>query len=262
MATAVWHARNEHGERLLAPSAYYHSGDLGDVIAALPALRAARSRSGRPIHLVLGPWSCPGVPGPREPIRSDRFNFLAPLLRVQPYLDAVFYDRRPPSPDAIDMTCFRRMNAIKNLLSDVQAVQIGLTLPIDYSPWLTVPDRIRAAEVVLIRSHRYRNTLFSWRRVLDGLRGRRCCFLGIGAEWEDFKRHLGPGDDVTRRIVSNALEYAMVIAGCDLVVCNQTFGFWVAAGLGKEMLVEGSRWHTNAALPTEKIKFCYGDEPA
>jgi hypothetical protein len=67
--------------KLMAGNVFFHTGDLGDIIAALPAIRALGGG-----YLILGNRHGRGG---RELMSPERFAVIEPLLSAQPYIAGV-----------------------------------------------------------------------------------------------------------------------------------------------------------------------------
>jgi hypothetical protein len=242
---------------------------LGDIIAACAVLKTLHEATGQRIQLVLGPKTNPSVRciGPRLPIGPERFNFIAPLLRRQPYIEAVFYDSDPPFRDLqsegflvpfLDFSTFRQMAFPPGTtLIAMHAAHVGVGADaVSLSPWIEAePIATETPYSVFIRSPRYRSGGMDWQRYIDAA---RCgVFIGHDGEWSDFAATFRLHDGIRRVVVSDALHAARIIAGAATVCCNQTFGFWVSAALGKRTHVEAATFEDNCNLGLGNITMHY-----
>lgn len=208
-----------------------HSGDLGDVLYALPAFKAMGGG-----HVVL--YRGEDV---REPFTPERAANLARLLETQPYVDGVSFAERRPRRADLDSAAWRATyDGFANLAYD-QARAYGIDPGVCDEPWLSVdPAPVRQGgkiiPVVVCRSHRYRQPDFPWPELADRFRD-RAVVVGSKSEAEEllycygFRRHVE-----TRTL----LDVARVIAGAELVITNQTCAYAIARGLGKRVALE--RW--------------------
>lgn len=225
-------------------AAYYHSGNLGDVIYALAAIRLAGGGK-----LLLGPKQRKTSPA-GNPIKSGAYAMLAPLLDVQPYVTKhAFVERHPGTDAALDLNTFRnswddvelrtrtRINTLVRMHCHILGVDPQFRQNV---PWLTVPHPINTPYFVFHRSARYRDPDYPWAAVLRHFEG-RLLFVGLPEEYREvrdvFKIKLGywqPRD---------FLELASVIAGAKGFVGNQSFPCAIALGLGQRVLQEA--WPTS-----------------
>lgn len=199
---------------------FWHSGDLGDIIAALPTVRA----------LGGGDFIIGHKPnGQRESLRGPRFEALAPLLLAQPYIASVRWG--DPVPGCIDFSDFRHCPHDGMNIAYWQAKYVGAVISME--PWLAVRAPVHGRAVVA-RSPRYHNPEFPWRtllpRLVDPL------FIGFPDEHDAFCKAVGWR--VEHAPTSTLLETARLIAGARVFVGNQSAPFWIAIGLGTPTIQE------------------------
>jgi hypothetical protein len=111
-------------------------------------------------------------------------------------------------------------------------------------PWLSVishqmegptsSGQIRKRNVAFIRSHRYPNRHFPWGLLADRYRDNAVC-IGTASEKQELYRQFGLNVHAPTHTL---LEVAQVIAGCDLVITNQTAGRAIAEALKKPVVME------------------------
>lgn len=224
-----WHVPDKSG------STFWHSGDLGDIIYALPLIKALGG--GR---LVLGPSKVVAPYVTREKMSRKRFDFIRPLLQKQSYLSAVEFSETRPE-DAIDLNEFRlyihgaAFDHNKNArLTSLPLKLMGVPSWIDCFPWLTVERLPKAAPVLFARSSRYHNPKFDWKRIHEKYK-EQAVFVGLKEEYESFVRNVG---EVKYCYVEDALELARHINSAELIVSNQTLALAIAVGLRKQVIVE------------------------
>ncbi|OWK45744.1 TylF/MycF/NovP-related O-methyltransferase [Fimbriiglobus ruber] len=202
---------------------FSHSGDIGDLIAALATVKALGGG-----HLRLFPSSHTGYRMTRE-----RAESLRPLLEAQTYLASVQWAE---GPTGTNLDAWRgRYNSRLNIADMVADCHGAEHFPRE-RPWLTVPRVNRVARVVFHRSNRYLNWNFvpalkrAWRTYhLDAV------FVGSSDEHRDFVLHVGP---VAYYPTRDHLELAEVIAGADLYIGNQSGNWWLAEALKTPALLE------------------------
>jgi len=204
---------------------YVHSGDLGDVIAALPVMRSL----GEGDLVVTEPSAAKQV---RESLKGSRFMAIKPLLESLPYLHSVRWSDKTPSEMTHDFRGFRIAPEYGESLLDWQARYLGVKPCTD--PWLNAfRSPLSIGRNVIARSSRYQNPGFPWHAVLQ--KWRNPLFVGTEDEHNEFCRVFGR---VEYAPTKNLLELAEIINGANLFVGNQSCPFWIAAGLGVPLIQE------------------------
>lgn len=200
---------------------FFHSGDLGDIIACLPAIRAMGGGEIR-----IGPAHDTGQ---REDMTEARFRVIAPLLEVQPYINSVTFGPRQESD--FDFSQFRRKSSWKGTpenLAEWQGRFAGVE--IEQTPWLTVPYTNEAeGRFIMARTNRQRNPVFPWVAIAKRCR-ERALFIGNAQEHHDMVRLTGVRLEF--RPTANLLHAAQLIRGATRGFYNSSAPFWIALGLG------------------------------
>lgn len=199
---------------------FFHTGDIGDVIACLPSIRAL---GGGELTIGYKPS------GQRESLHGGRFESLVPLLLAQDYITGVRWG--PCVHGSLDFSRFRETPDDGMNLALHQAAYAGVEVSMD--PWLKVRP-IQHGRPVIARSARYHNYDFPWRDVLGRLKDP--LFVGLPSEHQAFCAATGSQPEY--RPCANLLELARVIAGGSVFVGNQSAPFWIAGGLGGRVLQE------------------------
>lgn len=228
---------------------FYHSGDLGDIIYSLPTVKALGGGA-----MYLGPDGCKAMM-PREPMTMERFNLIAPLLRVQPYVDSCEYRMKATGVDYnLNQFKYEILNGYEKQpganLARAFLKSFNLPLDLDLKPWLTVDSENEAFPVVIARSPRF-HASFGWKRILETYRG-MIGFVGLKSEHEEFCKEFG---DVPYCQTQDLLELAQVIAGSRLFVGNQSSPFSIAVGLGKRSILEMSSMTPNTIFRRAEITY-------
>lgn len=205
---------------------YGSSGDLGDIIASLAVVKAM----GRGHYAIFD-----RAGSNRESMKGARYEALKPLLEFQRYIFNVDWWNDPSSARADhDFSTFRHDHKQGEDLASWQARHLGVT--IDHSPWLTAFRSPKSlGRVVIARSFRYQNLEFPWKRFVAKYR-KEVLFVGLPDEHRSFQ--VSNGCIVEYCPTANLLELAEVIAGADLFIGNQSAPFWIAAGLGVNLIQE------------------------
>lgn len=210
---------------------FHHVGDLGDIVAALPAIKAM----GGGCLLVSYRHN-----GQRESLAGARFEALVPLLLAQPYISGVRW--APPPEGCIDFANFRSMPDHGRNLARWQADYVNVDID-PAIPWLTVKPEPHGRPV-LARSPRYHNPDFPWREIVGKLVNP--LFVGLPAEHAAFCRFIGR--DIEHQPTRTMLDMARIIAGASIFVGNQSSPWWTAAGLGVKCVQETHPIITNSVI--------------
>lgn len=204
---------------------YGHSGDLGDIIASLPAVRA----------LGGGHYGIGYRPGPghgRESMEGKRFDAIRPLLEDQPYIRGVKWIGQNFSNITHDFSTWRRIWVKHESLLQAQARYVGVKA--SEEPWLTAtPNEKYRGVTVIARSARYHERSFPWPQMME--ENPDAVFVGLPAEHAAFQHRYGIIEYVE---TADLLEMAEIMAAAKRVISNQTAAFWVAIGLGLPEVIQ------------------------
>lgn len=198
-----------------------HAGDIGDVIYALPTIRAAGG--GR---LVL--YDHPGRTA--HGMTADKVDRLRPLLERQPYIESVeFSEVIQDHP----LNGFRDHGA-HGVLTDMHLATHGFDWRHRIAPWIEVDEPLRACPVLIHRSPRYHNPNFPWADVLHQYHG-SIGFCGVASEHELFCKDFGW---VPLVHLPDFMSLARAIAGCDLFIGNQSSPLAIAHAMKHRVIME------------------------
>ena len=220
---------------------FYHSGDFGDIIYALPTIRALGGGS-----LLLGPDRQYKT---RLNLSEKDVALIAPLLLAQPYLSSVRYCPEPPylkDNSIINLNRFRnylqqerehfRTRPKMLSLAEAHLVSFGLSPQECQTKWLHLPSNstLKSPPVLMHRSNRWNNPKFPWPKVVSKYR-ENAAFVGLPEEHENFSRAYG---EIKYLPVQDFLELAQLIDSCKLFIGNQSLPYAIAEGLKKSALLE------------------------
>ncbi|WP_020469326.1 glycosyltransferase family protein [Zavarzinella formosa] len=202
---------------------FSHSGDIGDLIAALPTMKALGG--GR---LNLFPSRHTG-----HRMTPERAASLKPLLEIQPYVSSVQWSEGPVGTNLDKWRSHYKTNLN---LADMVSECHGVPHYPRENPWLEVDRPDKVARVVMGRSPRYHNWNFVavWKSAWEKYR-LDAVFVGSPEEHADFCLQVGP---LPYFKTDNHLQLARVIAGSELCLFNQTGNFWLAEGMKKQTVLE------------------------
>ena len=230
--TLVFHRDKFHGlihNEVANRNVFVHSGDLGDIIAALPVIR--QLGGGR---LVITDHTLTREQ-PMLRTMKPRMGLIEGLLQSQPYLVSVRFSDDVNVRCTHDFRPFRRKYRNNRTLTESQADWVGVNQVI-MDPWLTVnkPSWKTAGRIVVARSARYHNPRFPWAKLVQAV-GKQMLFIGIEEEHKDFCQKFGQIDWLPTQTL---MEVAEAIAGSDLFIGNQSSPCWIAMGLGHPLVQE------------------------
>ena len=228
----LWLARRSGGRE---PS-FYMSGDLGDILYALPTIRGLGGG-----QLCIGPARDHPYYWLREPMTVARYNVLQPLLALQDsYLSKVVWsDEMAGWKCHVDLNDSRRLHrepyyVVERNLSDVASCFFGLGPGLWRQKWLVVNKVTALARFIFARSLRYHTDYFPWKQLVEKHRA-HAIFVGLPDEYDQFVAECG---HVPYIPTANLLTMAQMLAGAEWLVCNQSAPLAVAEGLKMNVLLE------------------------
>lgn len=218
---------------------FFHSGDLGDVIYALPAMR---DLGGGTLYLESRPWTARMTPA--------RANVLRALLESQFYIDKVFHGE--PPKDAVNFSTFRNGGLFYGVsLVELQADWVKAK--VDFTPWLVSPRSPKShGRIVCHRSPRYHNPYFRWDLVGKHF-GKQLIFVGMPEEVEALRREAGVDAEYLQ--TNDYAELAEIIRGAHLFIGNQSSPLALALGLGVACVQETCLWTPDCVFPRDNIRY-------
>ena len=227
----------------MAHKIFKHSGDLGDIVFSLPAVRALSGGGGDGAILLLDPEGGATSPlvkfAPRTRTKLDAraIEQIAPVLRQQSYIAQV----RPWAGESVDfdLDTFRQFHRFNNL-SDAHLAAFGLPFIERDSPWMVIdaPTVIADRPIVISRNVRYQGNHNFWEGVLPTIRD-RCIFVGYAKEHEIFEYTFG--QKIEYLPTPDLLSLARVIAGCRQFIGNQGLPHAFAEAMKKKLVNEVDR---------------------
>jgi hypothetical protein len=232
---------------------FLHSGDIGDIIAGLPVMKAA---GGGRLFLTTS----------KETPKTgyDRLRMLIPLLAAQPYLKSVALHRGEPID--VDFTTHRSTGVTYGNLCVNQAAWAGVDTD-RFSPWLEKPECTDTGLIVICRSGRHHGRL-NWQSIVEHFKD-KLIFMGLEEEHQKFCKHYG---QVCFFKPPDFLKAARFIAGSHAVISNQTSFWWIAEGMKHKRVLEKrmaapddseidcpNAWHTFGPVNINELEeFIYG----
>ncbi len=215
---------------------FKHFGLIGDIIYAVPAMKALAGEKKIHLHLQINQKSLYKKSmkhaNQGKILTEKSVAMIAPLLLAQPEFAVV--DVLDDQPVDYDLDEFRNFpfDYNTNHICRWYFHMYGITADLG-KPWLRVtPDISFRNEIVIARSFRYRAPGISY----DFLKQYpNITFVGLKEEYEDMRKAI---PDLKHKSVSNFLEFAKIIAGCRFFIGNQSFPFAVAEALKVRRILE------------------------
>lgn len=215
---------------------FRHSGLIGDIIYAIPAMQVLASGKEIHLHLLINQKSLYKKSmqhyNKNKILTEKSVDWLAPLLLSQPGFKTC--DIYTDQPIDYDLDDFRKFPFDYNTghICRWYFLTYGITTDLS-KPWLFVAaDETFRQEIVISRSFRYRAPGISY----DFLKNYPAItFLGLPDEYEDMKKAI---PQLKYKAVKNFLEFAQIIAGCKFFIGNQSFPFALAEALKVKRVLE------------------------
>lgn len=219
---------------------FYHSGDIGDVVFGLPAIRAL---GGGKLSLGhdLNKIRAMALPRPRAGILKDTYDFMEPLLSKLPYIHQLEYSPTSGEEYTLNFDSFRTPFVEKNgrgiNLAHAQLDLAGAPRSALDTPWLNeIPPGKRMADVVFARSSRAYtyDSAFPYEKFVKEY-ATQAVFIGLPAEYMDFIARFG---NVRYRPIKDMLEMTQLIQQASLFIGNTSCPHAIAEGLHKDTIIE------------------------
>ncbi|MFL5774040.1 MAG: hypothetical protein ACJ75F_12840 [Flavisolibacter sp.] len=233
---------------------FRHSGNAGDIIYSLPAIKTLAE--GRNIHLHLN-LNQPRLGKMYHPLGNVMLNeqmvsMLQPLLLEQPYIQSC--DTYKDQQVDFDMDIFRQYPFNYRMHSIARWYFLAFGISSDLGkPWLHVTpnDHFKDA-IVIARSHRYHAPGIDYSFLK---RYPRTVFVGLQNELEEMRKMI---PTIEYYPVKDFLELASVINGSRFFIGNQSFPFSLAEALKCKRLLEVYHISPNVIVEgAYGFDFCY-----
>lgn len=226
---------------MMNTNVFKHSGDLGDIIYGMAVMKTLGGG-----HLRLTPGR-----GVRERMTQRKAASIGALASRQPYIHSVRFRVEIGGKVTHDFDSFRE--SMSGNLIDAQFKLFGLKP--NHEPWLWAEPQPKS-EVIFTRSARYHNPRFDWKEA-HRLWGSRAVFVGTVAEHKQFCKDVAY---VYHLLTPTLLDLAQVIAGCKLMVANQSCPLAIGYGLGATMIIEECPYARDCHLDRTNCWFSVSSE--
>jgi len=232
----------------------FHSGDMGDVIYAIPALKDMGCK-----HILLNTAKTfPTKMGEKEA------NFLKPLLEHNGF--KVEIDHYVECPNGYFNGDKWRYSAVYSPSIHLSILQAKLLNIVRFDDELKKPflkkykPLFKEKYCVLFSSGKYRNPDMDYSKVIRSIpEDLLILFFGLDEEFvafvsnldEDVQERVTPYDIEDLNVAAQIIEYADIVAG------NQTVFYAIAEGLKSKRILEVCLWQPNCVLPEPDIRVFY-----
>ncbi len=252
------------------PSAWLHSGSIGDTIAAIPAMNEFYRKTKRKIILYFtNNQKAEYYPGATHGTRNEGndmvmlnekvIEMLIPLFKSQECIE----DCKIYSNQHIDID----LNKIRETFVNMPLGCISRwyfyvfpDLACDLSKqWLFIPDEaedLARGKIIITRTERYLNPLieYSFMKKYE----QDCLFVGTDIEYAIFITRYKL--DIKRLIIKDFLQLAQAIKQCKFHLSNQTMCFQLSSGLKHPRIVELCSYAPNVIPIGENAFDFYGQQ--
>ena len=215
-----------------------HSGNAGDLIYSLPAMRKAAEIKGEKVHLYLR-INVPGqYAGMNHPLGNVQMNqtiaeMLTPLLMATDFIGNCEITEQAEQVD-YNFDLFRKIHNYTGHISQwyfhvYPELTCDLSIPVDFN---LSPGDV-AFDIVLNRTSRYHNPTFDY-SILKPFQ-ERITFVGLPLEFKVISAKL---PNIKHYEVDNFYELAQVIQGSQLFIGNQSMAFAIAEQMKHPRILE------------------------
>ena len=217
-----------------------HSGDMGDIIYAIPTLK----------HLEVGKIYL----GTIDPITKFR---KAAALNIKRLLEKQGFEVEITNSPQLYLIDYN-MDEFRSIESDLNRKHLGYYMAlaqgvqdeVDFkAKSITCKEPNKIATVVINRSSRYQNIKFDWNYLLSGLPC-KIIFIGLKYEYDRFCENTML-KNVSYYPTQDLWEATRVIAGSQVFIGNQSCPFAIAEGLKVNRIQETCDWAHNCEPQTE-----------
>lgn len=204
---------------------YSHTGDIGDIIYSLSLVKYTGCS-----HYIL----CQTRGPQRNMIHSQLYNFIAPLLERQSYIDnVIFHKDLYPT----EMNKFRYWLRWFNIAeSHFYAYKYAKEQAVDYIRrynWIEC-DKRPVKKILISKTGRYCNPSLNFDIIKDCSKD-DLGFIGTDREYADFTDQFKIQSDHIK--VASLLEMAEIINGSEMMICNPSSPCALSQSMGHPTII-------------------------
>lgn len=241
------HVHEQTPERLSLQNNFYISGELGDIIYSLPAIK---KHGGGNLYIGGQFNEFPNY----KILDKTTVNQLSKILVQQSYIHDVYFSETLPN-NTINLNEFKR-DYIKwnnGLLSTDEVNEVRCTdLVTKFYNLLNLSDNnndekwldannTTTNDIIINRSLKYHNDRFPWIEIVSNY-GDYITFIGFENEYDDFCNKFGK---VKYTKTDTLVDVYNIISKCNVFIGNQSFCYSLAEGLKKNIIQETCTWIPN-----------------
>lgn len=215
-----------------------HSGNAGDLIYSLPAMRKASELKGEKVHLylhinVVAKYGNMSHPMGNVQMNKKMAEMLVPLLMSTDFIGKCEITEDAQQVD-YNFDLFRKFHNYTGHISQwyfhiYPELTCDLSVPINFD----LQPSPEAFDIVLNRTSRYHNPTFDYtalRQYQD-----RITFVGLPEEYRVISAKL---PNIKHYPVNDFYQLAQVIKGCNLFIGNQSMAFAIAEQMKHPRILE------------------------
>lgn len=230
---------------------FKHSGDWGDIIYALPVIKAM---GGGSLYIATSGKT-------RQRQSRQTVEVIAPLIRMQSYIkECKFHEGEKID---VDLDRFRDYwnkqphNAVfAKRIADYVCETFHVPISVLNSSWLDYPKISDRGDMIVVnRTTRYQNRFFPWRAIVRENRD-KILFIGLKDEYDNFSRQFGR---VMFRQPRDFCEAAIQIAVSKIFVGNQSCCYAIAEGLKHNTVQEVFPYDPNCIFNRPNADYICGN---
>jgi|SRR5882757_5961759 len=217
-----------------------HSGELGDVIWSLPAIRAL---GGGSLFGVNRPWTRPEF--------TKRIAVLKRLLESQDYVHHV----GPHEGQHIDLDIspFRRSGLITGQSIPERIARFCRATPDLANPWIMVePDSRSSGRIVINQCERWTSWFMPWKQIVDTFK-KDILFVGLKQEHNKFQEQFGK---VSYQSTNDLYEVASLIKGSELFIGNQSSANSIAEAMKHRKILAACLYASDCLFKGDHATYC------
>lgn len=230
---------------------FLHRGDIGDLVYALPAIKAL---GGGDLKVSLRAHA--------DAMADQRTDAIVPLIQAQDYISHV--EQYRGGYVDYDFTLFRELYRINDKevstsnLAHIQAEWIGANPDCSNEAWLKPsPTNRKSTGIVVNRTSRYHRDSFPWKSIVDAYKD-KILFIGSDQEHYDFCEDFGM---VRRQPIADLLEACTLIASSEKFIGNQSCCFAIAEGLKHPRIQETCPERPDCVFESESGSYASDKSP-
>jgi hypothetical protein len=212
-----------------------HSGNIGDIIYALPTIMHLSKLQNKKIKFYLNPID--------TRMSAQLANAITPLLEHQIYIDSVelYNDQHVDC----DLDLFRTIQVPTGNLGELHAKLFDYDSSILKEQSIFINDSYNANlptyDIIINRTERYNNLAFPWLDILNEYSAHTKCFIGTNSEYKKFIETYNL-TDIDYIETENFLQVAWLIKNSKIFIGNCSSPYAIAETMKHHSIQESCTW--------------------